>query len=89
MVSSQLLPASDEVLLKYHPPLIQTKGQGAEGTDKLWCKNQISDLSNTNIYFQLPVSCLFSGPRDIGYINLPYFEAHSQRLALFSSKRQK
>lgn len=23
----QLFPASDEVLLKYHPPLIQTKGQ--------------------------------------------------------------
>lgn len=24
----QLFPASDEVLLKYHPPLIKTKGQG-------------------------------------------------------------
>lgn len=28
----QLFPASDKVLLKYHPPLTKTKGQG-EGTD--------------------------------------------------------
>lgn len=34
MVSSQLFLASDEVLLKYHPPLIKTKGQGAEVTNK-------------------------------------------------------
>lgn len=34
MINSQLFLASDEVLLKYHPPLIKTKGQGAEVTNK-------------------------------------------------------
>lgn len=38
MVSSQLFLASDEVLLKYHPPLIKTKGQGAEVTSH--CDNK-------------------------------------------------
>lgn len=71
MVSSQLFLASDEVLLKYHPPLIKTKGQGAEVTSH--CVINPHLRSDTNFYFKLPVSFSFSGPKEIWYINLLYF----------------
>lgn len=71
MVNSQLFLASDEVLLKYHPPLIKTKGQGAEGTSH--CVINPHLRKDTNVCFKLPISFSFSGPKEIWYINLLYF----------------
>lgn len=43
MVSSQLFLASDEVLLKYHPPLMKTKVQGAEVTNQPLCNKYTAE----------------------------------------------
>lgn len=43
-IQLQLFPASDEVLLKYHPPLIKTKGQGEEMNTGVTCNWEVTRI---------------------------------------------
>lgn len=64
----QLFPASDEVLLKYHPPLIKTKGQEETNYYVIY----IQELTLTSM-LHCPLHPHLVVPKKSDMLNLSYF----------------